>query len=302
MSADINTGSIIHVPLHQIRPFANQPRTDFDPKALQELADALSEVGQQLSALVIKLPPDGEHLFELVDGERRWRACKIAGIETLKCEVVETADEAEQYRRSVASNFGKADHTPLEITNAIRTLRNDGMTIESIAKLFGKSVPWVCNYQRLQGLSEPVMRLLTHPDKEKRLNVSQAFAICQLPEDQQLPIAKECIGSQMKVYQINQRVRTKKVELGIISAEDRDTHDDWKVLYRFFNRTKGDLKPLMDLDEDWILKIFNGRNDDQLMKLDNLSDDVAGELMAYAEFLQRLIHKVRLQRQRKASA
>lgn len=294
-------GSIVHIPLNQVRPFANQPRKDFDQKALQELADAIGEVGQQLSALVVKLPKGHEHKYELVDGERRWRACRIAKIETLKCEIVETADEADQYRRSLASNFGKADHTPLEISEAIKVLREDGMTLKQIANLFGKSEPWVQNYQKLQELSEPVAKLLSHPNKAQRLRVSHAFAIAQLPKGKQLEVARECIDGAMTPYQVYQRVRNKKVELGIAKPEDRDSHDDWRVLFGFFNRTSGDLKTLMEWDEKWLQRVLDGRSADQLERLDHLVENMSGEFMAHAEFVQLLIQRSRNKRRRETA-
>ncbi|WP_198000337.1 ParB/RepB/Spo0J family partition protein [Gimesia alba] len=302
MTVQINAGSVIHIPLEQIRPFANQPRKDFDPKQLQELAGAISVVGQQVSAIVIALPEGGQHRFELVDGERRWRACKLAGVETLKCEIVETSGEADQYRRSVASNFGRADHTPLEIADAIKVLRADGMTIEKIADLFGRSVPWVCNYQSLQKLSDSVLKLLNHPEKDKRLRVSHAFAIASLPKSEQIKVARDCVSQSMRPYQLSQRVRSTKVQLGIARPEDRDSHDDWMVIVRFVDRTLGDLQPLMDIDENWILRILSNRNERQLDNLDVLAEELASEMTAYTEFIRTLIKKARNQGRRKETA
>lgn len=297
MSLD-EAGIILRIPLDDVRPFAGQPRVEFDQRKLQELADSIGEIGQQVSALVIKLPRGSSHKYELIDGERRWRACRLAGVATLKAEICPPEDAATQFKRSIAANFGRAEHTPLEIANAIRTLRDDGMTLAKIAKLFGKSDQWVMNYERLLNLSAAVMRLVTHEDPEKRLSVTHAQRIAELPKSEQLDIAKKCVSQSLTLFDLANRVRKTKKALGIESSVERSPSKDWRILSGFFDRVKRELAPLMEFGEAEITQFLSTRSDSELQRFEPKAEEASGDLAAFADYVLDLVRAEQRRRKR----
>lgn len=185
---------VLMVPCRKVRPFDGQPRQYFKKSSLQELADSIAEVGQVTPALVRRLDTleDG-YEFELIEGERRFRACIMLD-RPLKVEVdIDTKNDRKlQYKKSVAANFGREGHTPIESARAIKKLREDGETIKSVADIMGKSMGWVNQYSNLLKLDPQVITLLEpqHTEEEKLIPVSIGFMLVEVPMPYQLHLAK----------------------------------------------------------------------------------------------------------------
>lgn len=123
----------------QIDRNPDQPRKAFDIEKLQELADSIAANG--LLEPVIVRPAGDRHL--LIAGERRWRASKLAGVETIPARVMEGLDDADAYVLSVAENVNRDDMTVMEESDAFAQLIAHGKTVDDIARLFGKSKTFV---------------------------------------------------------------------------------------------------------------------------------------------------------------
>jgi len=167
----------------RIRRYAGQPRKHFDPDAMQDLRDSISDIGQRKPIEVKPIYDDPRHDWELVDGERRWRCALEIPLKHLKAIINEPEDEEEQFWESLAGNIPPHLHTPLEISEALKRVRdsakmkNKPMTevMRRVASLFGKSVGWAQNYAKILRLAPQVQALMDDSRvKEERLNVSVA--------------------------------------------------------------------------------------------------------------------------------
>ncbi len=277
--------TFVTIPVARVRRFKDQPRRHFGRVALQELADSIKAVGQIVPA-VVRAVDDGDkdHDYELIDGERRWRACSLAGVATLKA-VVDTDDKALQFRKSVAANFAREDHTPLEIAEAIKVLRESGMTQGQIGNIFGKSGAWIGRYETLNNLAPDVAKLLDpETPEEKRLNPSQAIVIASLPHDLQRKVSKLAVKNGLGVFEIHRLVRQKAKEAGIqLKTRTISPSDDAAVLMTFLRRSSSDLERFMDLPRSRFVEILAGRDRDSRQALIERLEDVAGNFAVLAE-------------------
>jgi ParB family transcriptional regulator, chromosome partitioning protein len=143
------------LPLDAIVPNPRQPRSVFDEDALAELTTSIREVGL-LQPVVVRAVADGR--YELVMGERRWRASQQAGLETIPAIVRETADD-DLLRDALLENLHRAELNPLEEAAAYQQLLDDfGCTHDELAQRIGRSRPQISNTLRLLNLSAPVQR------------------------------------------------------------------------------------------------------------------------------------------------
>jgi len=150
--------SLVEVPLDDVRPNPRQPRQVFDPDELAELAFSLREVGVLQPVVVRALPAGSEVPYELVVGERRWRAAREAGLERIPALVRETSDEA-MLRDALLENLHRAQLNPLEEAAAYSQLLEEfGCTQEELAERIGRSRPQVSNTIRLLRLPPLVQR------------------------------------------------------------------------------------------------------------------------------------------------
>jgi ParB family chromosome partitioning protein len=145
------------VPVAAIRPNPRQPRTRFDEDALNELARSMREHGV-LQPILLSQQEDGS--FQLITGERRWRAAKLAGLETIPAVIKETTPR-HSLELAVVENIQRSDLNPLEEAHAYRQLLEEhGLTQEQLAHRIGKSRVAVTNTLRLLQLPEPVQAAL----------------------------------------------------------------------------------------------------------------------------------------------
>src|SRR5438094_20348 len=147
------------VPVEAIRPNPWQPRTHFDERELEELAQSIREHGV-LQPVLVSQQPDGS--FQLITGERRWRAAQLAGLPTLPAMVKETTPLA-SLEMALVENIQRRDLNPLEEAHAFRQLLDEhGLTQERLAQRIGKSRVSITNTLRLLHLSEPVREALAN--------------------------------------------------------------------------------------------------------------------------------------------
>ena len=173
-----DTSDNLYLPISQIEPYANQPRRHFDEEALQDLADSIREHGI-IQPLTVRRLSSG--YYQIIAGERRWRAARIAGLAEVPAIVIE-ADDRKMTELSLIENLQREDLDPIEEAEGYRVLTEQyGMTQDECAQRVGKSRPTVANALRLLGLTEPVRAMV----EDGRLSAGHARALLTLGSKQQ---------------------------------------------------------------------------------------------------------------------
>lgn len=177
-----------------------QPRRLFDEQALSELAQSISEHGV-LQPLVVR--PIGHERYEIVAGERRFRASQRAGLNKVPC-VVKHYDDRQALAVALIENLQRSDLNALEEAQGLQQLANEfSLSHERIAQLIGRSRSAVSNSLRLLGLSEPVKQALS----DEKIDMGHARALLSLSPVQQQMMVGEIIAKELTVRQTEARVR-----------------------------------------------------------------------------------------------
>jgi len=177
-----------------------QPRRDMDPEALQELADSIKAQGILQPIVVREI---GEQRYEIIAGERRWRAAQLAQLDKVPALIRDFSDEA-AIALALIENIQREDLNPLEEALAMQRFAEEfKLTHQEVADAVGKSRAAVSNLLRLLGLNEEVKRSLAHGD----LDMGHARALLALTSAQQLLAARQIIDKGMTVRQAESLVR-----------------------------------------------------------------------------------------------
>jgi len=260
-------GEVIVIPRSHIRPFANQPRKYFDQAKLMSLAESIKETGQLVPIFVRELENNNgsAHRYELIDGQRRWHACDIAGVKKMKAIVLSVQDEEEQFTISVISNFGRVDHDAVETALAIKRFRDNNKTVAQIAKTFARSEPWVYQHLKILKLDQEVLNMMS-PEipEEDRLIFSTALLLADLPPDLQKKIAKTVVGNKIKHLQAKNIIRSRAEKLGIkIGDPDRAPNKDYNVLRSFVGKVKRELEVFLSMPQTFFDRMFQSRDGEE---------------------------------------
>jgi len=198
------TGSVREVAIELIRPGAFQPRRHFSEDELEALAQSVREKGV-LQPLLVRPVEEGEAAFELIAGERRWRAAQRAGLHQVPV-LVRALGDAETLEIALIENLQREDLTSLEEAEAYRRLIDEfGRTQANIAEALGKSRSHVANTLRLLGLPEVVRRCL----EEGALSAGHARAL--LAADNPAELAGEIIRRGLNVRVTEELVKRRAV-------------------------------------------------------------------------------------------
>jgi ParB family transcriptional regulator, chromosome partitioning protein len=181
------------VPVADIHPNPWQPRTHFDEQALQELAESIREHGV-LQPVLVSQQPDGS--FQLITGERRWRAVQLAGMPTVPAMVKEATPQA-SLEMALVENIQRRDLNPLEEAHAYRQLLDEhGLTQDRLAQRIGKSRVAVTNTLRLLHLPEEVRQALA----DGSITEGHARAILMCTGDaQRLRLLRQVLDQKLSV-------------------------------------------------------------------------------------------------------
>lgn len=183
------------LPLEQLRRGRFQPRREMDPDRLEELAASIRAQGVMQPIVARPLP--GGDSYEIIAGERRWRAAQLAGLERIPVIVRELSDEAAM-ALGLIENIQREELTPIEEAVALQRLVGEfGMTQQALANTIGKSRTTVTNMLRLLKLSGEVRELLDRGDIE----MGHARALLTLDPADQLAIAREVVDKGLSVRQ-----------------------------------------------------------------------------------------------------
>ena len=209
-----------NLPVAKLEPRREQPRTIFDDEALQELADSVSRYGVIQPVTVRKLPSG---YYQIIAGERRWRAARLAGLEEIPTRVIE-ADDRRVAELALVENLQREDLNPIEEARGYRALIDDyGLTQEEAAQSVGRSRPAIANSLRLLSLSPKVLGMV----EEGKLSAGHARALLPLTDDaEQLAAADEVMKKALSVRQTEQlsarRVKEKNRPQKAVSGDGVD--------------------------------------------------------------------------------
>ena len=188
-------GGSLSLPISQVEPGLKQPRKRFEEEALQDLADSIRTHGI-IQPLTVRRLSSG--YYQIIAGERRWRAAKLAGLTEVPAVIIE-ADDRKVMELGLIENLQREDLNPIEEANGYKVLVEEyGLTQEEVAQRVGKSRPAVANALRLLALPDPVCQLL----EEGNLSAGHARAILSIPNGGlQMQLAKKVVADGLSVRQ-----------------------------------------------------------------------------------------------------
>ena len=200
--------------IDKILPNPNQPRKNFDEQALRELADSIKKHGV-IMPIVVNDNDDGTYM--IIAGERRFRACKLAGRLTIPV-VVRKYSPREIKEISLIENLQREDLNPIEAATAMKQLMVDyKLTQDELAERIGKSRPAIANTLRLLNLCPEVISLVA----EGKLSAGHARTIVPLPAEEQVNFAHDAIRSQYSVRELEKKVRAYNIPPEILDERKK---------------------------------------------------------------------------------
>lgn len=220
-----NANNINRVPLEQISVNPKQPRRDFDETALKELAESIKLHDVIQPVTVIRTGPNS---FQLISGERRWRASKLAGLKDIPA-YVRTADSQGILEMALLENLQREDLNAIEIALSYRQLMDEcGMTQEQVADRMKKERSTVANYLRLLKLPPDIQKAV----RDGQLSMGHARAIIGLEHvEQQLFVCREAIEKGLSVRQVEAMAKSMNAD-GPAAAKPAATAVKLPIAYK----------------------------------------------------------------------
>lgn len=221
-------GGILYVDINNIKPNTTQPRKSFDEEKLEELASSIERHGL-IQPIVLRQSGKG---YEIVAGERRWRAARIVGLKEVPCIVKELTDE-ENMLLAIIENMQREDLNPIEEAEGLKQMIDTyGLTQEQVSYSVGKSRPYITNSLRLLKLPSKVQELTA----EGKLTTGHARAIASVKEQsRQIELAVKAAEGGLSVRQIEKLAKENKKQKGRSeniaagkSADEKRVEEDLK--------------------------------------------------------------------------
>ena len=198
-SAEEKQAGLVKLPIEQLQPGKYQPRKDMSPDALEELASSIKTQGI-IQPIVVR--PIADNSYEIIAGERRWRASQIAEIDTVPCIIKDVPDEA-AVAIALIENIQREDLNAMEEAIALQRLQDEfELTHQEVADAVGKSRTSVTNYLRLNKLEQDVKTLMEHGD----LEFGHAKVLLGLVGDEQILAARKVVAKDLTVRETEKLV------------------------------------------------------------------------------------------------
>jgi ParB family chromosome partitioning protein len=173
-----STAELVQVPVGSIRPNSRQPRRRLDGEGIDELAESIRAQGL-VQPVVVRTAPDGG--YELIAGERRWRAARVAGLATVPA-LVRESDDRDSLLVALVENVAREDLSPVDEARAYAVLMDEfGLALGEVAEQVGRSKPTVSNRVRLLELPDDVLGLL----ERGQLSEGHARAVLAVPDNEE---------------------------------------------------------------------------------------------------------------------
>jgi ParB/RepB/Spo0J family partition protein len=205
-----------------LMPMPGQPREHFSEESINRLADGIRGVGQVYRG-IIRRHPSIPGFYEIVDGERRWRAVKLVPGRKYRATLVEISDRAVQFLVAVVANFQREQHTPLELSRSIEYMHEEmGMPMDKVAEVIGFKVKWAEKMLGLRFLIPEVRKMLDPSlDKKEQLPVVAAITISEKAPDEQLALAQRVMQKVIPATKVAKVARREAVERGAPAPRTR---------------------------------------------------------------------------------
>ena len=223
---EASQGGVLYIDINDIKPNTGQPRKHFDEEKLEELASSIQQHGL-IQPIVLRKLKTG---YEIVAGERRWRACRIVGLKEVPCIVKELTDE-ENMLLAIIENMQREDLNPIEEAEGLKQMIDTyGLTQEQVSYSVGKSRPYITNSLRLLKLPEEVRTLTASGE----ISVGHAKALAAVKDrDKQITLAKKTAIDGLSVRQIELMAKETKAPARNApkvkkSADEKKIEEDMK--------------------------------------------------------------------------
>ena len=202
MSGHQGDNGLIYLDIHEMNPNSRQPRKHFDEEKIRELADSI-EIHGILQPIMVRRAEKG---FEIVAGERRWRAARKAGLKKVPCIVRELTEE-QNMLVAIIENMQREDLNPMEEARAIAEMIGSfGLTQEEVSRSVGKSRPYITNAIRLLKLPEEIQDLVT----EGKLTTGHARALITIESQaRQIELAQYAAKEEISVREMEKLAQTR---------------------------------------------------------------------------------------------
>ena len=281
---------VYQIPTTLIVPLEGQPREYFDPELMKALQSSINEVGQRDPALVRTLNHGSPHPFGLINGERRFRACRELGL-PLRALVETYPSDDDAFIASSIANFNSAPHDALETARALLKILKmeriqklkQGERVPTLARMFGHSEMWVRQHLSLLRLPEDYQRLYKGDvPKNSRASVHVGSRLAGLPKETQRKLIDTITRRGLKAKHANRLIDRTINESGLDrTRRGRRPSDDWDLLKAYVNRTGEDMAPHLDLLADGKLgDIVRSRGVLEIKEMANDIQNLIGRLKA----------------------
>ncbi len=203
LGSTIKKDEVVMLSIDSIKHSRFQPRKKIDNKKLIELAESIKSKGV-IEPIIVRTGKDG--YYELICGERRLRASKIAGLDKIPAIVKNVSDE-EAFELALIENLQREDLTPLEFALAFDKLTKMGYTHEEIAKKVGKSRPWITNIMRIMNLPDYIKELID----EGKISLGHAKILCSIADKNLLKeLSEQIVNHKISVRELENIVKKLK--------------------------------------------------------------------------------------------
>jgi ParB/RepB/Spo0J family partition protein len=270
----MSEGREVRVDPATIRPMPNQPRKYFSEEGIARLADSMVGVGQIVPGIIRAVEPENGTAYELLDGERRWRAATRASI-SYRATLVTVDDASVPFIIAAVANFNREGHTPLEVCDSIGEMVKLGIPMEEIARILGLSLHWTYQMYGLRNL-HPKVREMLDPNlpKSQVLPVSAAVQISKAVPSLQLDLATRVLSRTLSLRSLRNEVIKVSNDAGehlrMRRREPRKLWDSIDALSGVLRRTSVDLEAL--LREEAVAAALKARDPEELLLIKNRLD------------------------------
>lgn len=220
-----NSGGVLTLRLSEIEPNKNQPRQNFDEETIANLAESIRENGL-IQPIIVRKTALG---YQIIAGERRWRACRMLGMNEIPA-IIKEFDDEQVAKVALIENIQREDLNPIEEANAYKDLMEKyNMTQEQLSKIVGKSRSSIANSVRMLDMPEKIQKLLI----SGKLTVGQAKAIGAAQDEATMEdIARQAADGKMTVRAIEKLIEKLETEPEGSKSEKNEHSDDEKKKIR----------------------------------------------------------------------
>ncbi|MGQ3889624.1 ParB/RepB/Spo0J family partition protein [Legionella sp. CNM-1927-20] len=229
--SNTSTNETVKLALDCLQPGKYQPRSAIDDLTLHELASSIKQQGL-LQPILARSLANGT--YEIIAGERRWRACQLAGLTEVPV-IIKQVDDETAIAMALVENLQRENLSPLDQARAMaRLIEEFGLTHQQIADLLSKSRATVSNFLRLLALSPEVMKLLDNGD----LDMGHARALLILDEEKQVQVANIIIVKNLSVRETEQLVNRLKEADKLPQPNSRESLPQFSLIYSHLEKLK----------------------------------------------------------------